>query len=300
MTTGEPVWRHRDAARFWDSHVGAGPRGTPAYRGGRVYTFGATGIVNALDAADGTVVWSRNAASDTDTEVPGFGFTSSPLVVDDVVIVAVAGRLVAYDAVTGDPRWFGPEGGGGYSSPHLLTIAGVAQVLLLNGAGATSVAPGEACRIMPSRPPPGKPRSRPGGPRKSLILKADIVLARHNGARSGTVAWPEWRADGTREGKAAPGSYSSASGEDSTSPSLVEVEHQVEVQVQVEIEERKRPRSFPLQEPRQVRRPGGALRGGVVLEGAPAEPTPPGSRPCYPSPSSSPSSAAGGAGGVTV
>ena len=143
VTTGEPVWRHRDAARFWDSHVGAGPRGTPAYRGGRVYTFGATGIVNALDAADGTVVWSRNAASDTDTEVPGFGFTSSPLVVDDIVIVAVAGRLVAYDAVTGDPRWFGPEGGGGYSSPHLLTIAGVAQVLLLNGAGATSVAPAD-------------------------------------------------------------------------------------------------------------------------------------------------------------
>jgi hypothetical protein len=143
VTTGEPVWRHRDAARFWDSHVGAGPRGTPAYRGGRVYTFGATGIVNALDAADGTVVWSRNAASDTDTEVPGFGFTSSPLVVDDVVIVAVAGRLVAYDAVTGDPRWFGPEGGGGYSSPHLLTIAGVAQVLLLNGAGATSLTPAD-------------------------------------------------------------------------------------------------------------------------------------------------------------
>ena len=143
VTTGEPVWRHRDAARFWDSHVGAGPRGTPTYRGGRVYTFGATGIVNALDAADGSLVWSRNAASDTETEAPDFGFTSSPLVVDDVLIVAVAGRLVGYDAVTGDPRWFGPKGSGGYSSPHLLTIAGVAQVLLLNGAGATSVAPAD-------------------------------------------------------------------------------------------------------------------------------------------------------------
>jgi hypothetical protein len=144
VTTGEPVWRHRDAARFWDSHVGAGPRGTPACHGGRVYTLGATGIVNALDAADGAVVWSRNAASDTDTEVPEFGFTSSPLVVDVVVIVAVAGRLVAYDTATGELRWSGPEGGGGgYSSPHLLTIDGVAQVLLLNGAGATSVAPAD-------------------------------------------------------------------------------------------------------------------------------------------------------------
>ncbi len=143
VTTGEPVWRHRDGARFWDSHVGAGPRGTPACSGGRVYTLGATGIVNALDAADGAVVWSRSAASDTDKEIPEFGFTSSPLAVDDVVIVAVAGQLVAYDTATGHPRWSGPEHGGGYSSPHLLMIDGVAQVLLLNGAGATSVAPAD-------------------------------------------------------------------------------------------------------------------------------------------------------------
>ena len=143
VTTGEPVWRHRDTSRFWDSHVGAGPRGTPACSGGRVYTLGATGIVNALGAADGAVVWSRNAASDTDKKVPEFGFTSSPLVVDGVVIVAVGGQLVAYDSATGDRRWSGPDRGGGYSSPHLLTIDGVAQVLLLGGAGATSVAPAD-------------------------------------------------------------------------------------------------------------------------------------------------------------
>ncbi len=140
-TTGKPVWTHRNAARFWESNGGAGPRGTPALHNGRVYAFGATGILNALDAGNGAVVWTRNAASDTGTKVPGWGFSSSPLVVDDVVIVAAAGRLAAYDLATGAPRWRSPDDGMSYSSPHLLTIGGEAEVLLLSAAGATSVAP---------------------------------------------------------------------------------------------------------------------------------------------------------------
>ncbi len=141
LTTGRPVWRHGDAARFWESNAGAGPRGTPTLSNGRVYTFGATGIVNVLDALNGSVIWSRNAAIDTKTKVPTWGFASSPLVVRNVVIVAAAGALAAYDLATGNPRWFGPTGGRGYSSPHLSTIGGVDQVLLLNGEGAISVSP---------------------------------------------------------------------------------------------------------------------------------------------------------------
>jgi len=142
-TTGKPVWAHRDAARFWESNAGAGPRATPTLHDGHVYTFGATGIVNALDAANGAVLWSRNAASDTGMKVPGWGFASSPLVLGDIVIVAASGKLVAYDVATGTPRWFGPNGGDSYSSPHLLTIDGVPQILLMSAIGATSVAPAD-------------------------------------------------------------------------------------------------------------------------------------------------------------
>jgi outer membrane protein assembly factor BamB len=143
VSTGEPVWRHRDAVRFWESNGGAGPRATPTLSKNRVYAFGATGILNALDAGHGKVVWSRNAASDTRRKVPDWGFTSSPLVVDDVVIVAVSGTLAAYDVDTGKPRWVGPQRGGTYSSPHLATIDGVQQVLLLSPPGAISVAPAD-------------------------------------------------------------------------------------------------------------------------------------------------------------
>jgi outer membrane protein assembly factor BamB len=143
LTTGEPVWAHRDTARFWESNGGPGPRATPTLHNGRVYTFGATGILNALDAGNGAVVWSRNAASDTGVKVPGWGFAGSPLVVGATVVVAAAGKLVAYDLATGAPRWFGPDGGDSYSSPHLVTIDGVAQILLMSGVGATSVAPAD-------------------------------------------------------------------------------------------------------------------------------------------------------------
>jgi len=143
LKTGEPVWRHRDAARFWESNAGAGPRATPTLSNGRVYTLGGTGILNALDARDGSVVWSRNAASDTGRKVPDWGIASSPLVVGDVVIAATAGSLAAYDAATGKPRWFGPKGGYGYSSPQLSTIDGVAQIVLVNGPGAIGVAPSD-------------------------------------------------------------------------------------------------------------------------------------------------------------
>src|SRR5579862_6266525 len=143
LTTGAPVWRHSDATRFWESNGGAGPRGTPTFHNGRIYTFGATGMLNALDARDGTIVWSRNAAADTHKKIPMWGFASSPLVLGDSVIIATAGVLAAYDLATGNPRWIGPDGTSGYSSPQLVTIDGVEQILLLSSSGVTSVAPAD-------------------------------------------------------------------------------------------------------------------------------------------------------------
>jgi outer membrane protein assembly factor BamB len=141
VKTGDPVWRHRDVTRFWEANAGAGPRATPTLHDGRVYSFGGTGILNALDAGDGSVIWTRNAATDTGKEVPYWGFASSPVVVDDVVVIAASGMLAGYDLATGEPRWSGPKKGGGYSSPHVATIDGVTQVLLLDGTGAISLAP---------------------------------------------------------------------------------------------------------------------------------------------------------------
>ena len=147
VSTGAPVWMHRDAARFYESNGGPGPRGTPTLSNGRAYAFGATGILNVLDASTGRKVWSRNVAADTGIRIPDWGFSSSPLLTNDAVIVAAAGTLVAYDRASGAPRWTGPRGGAGYSSPHAVTLNGVPQIVLLDGHGATSVSPADGSKL---------------------------------------------------------------------------------------------------------------------------------------------------------
>jgi len=202
LTTGEPVWAHRDPARFWESNGGPGPRGTPTLSHGRAYTLGATGILNVLNADDGAVVWSRNAASDTGMKTPQWGFASSPLVTGDMVIAATAGQLIAYDLASGARRWTGPAHGASYSSPHLATIDGIQQVLLLSEAGLTSVALADGALLW-EHPWPGYPIVQP-----ALTADGDILISvtdssgtRRLGVAHGPSGWtvaPRWTSNGLK------------------------------------------------------------------------------------------------------
>ena len=170
LGTGKPIWRHSDHARFYESNGGPGPRATPTIFNGRVYTQGATGIVNVLDAATGAVVWTRNSVSDASTKVPGWGIAGSPLVVNDLVIVSASGSLVAYDLASGNPRWLSPSSAAGYSSPQLVTINGVQQIVLLNSNGAISVSPADG-KLLWEHKWEGVPIVQPGvAPNGDLLI----------------------------------------------------------------------------------------------------------------------------------
>ena len=146
LATGKPVWAHKDPVRFWESNGGAGPRATPEIGDGHLYTVGATGIVNALDAATGQKLWSRTATDDTGSKMPYWAFTSSPVVSRDLVIV-YAGGLVAYDRGTGALRWVSKTRRGTYSSPHPATIHGVEQLVQQNGDGAFGISPVDGTQL---------------------------------------------------------------------------------------------------------------------------------------------------------
>jgi hypothetical protein len=100
------------------------------------------------------------------------------LVIDDLVIVAVSGQLAAYDVRTGNARWVGPAGGAGYSSPHLATIDGVPQILLLRGSRTISVAPADGKLLWEhSSGQPSVGIVQPGlvGDRDVLIVAGDAM-----------------------------------------------------------------------------------------------------------------------------
>jgi len=147
LTDGSPVWKYKYKARFEESHAGPGPRSTPTLSGNHLFSLGATGILNALDASTGSVIWSRNAAEDTGIEIPQWGFAGSPLISGDFVIAGLAGKMTAYDISTGSPKWTGPDGGSGYSSPQLFNLNGVPQVIFMSKSGAVSIEPGSGKEI---------------------------------------------------------------------------------------------------------------------------------------------------------
>jgi outer membrane protein assembly factor BamB len=149
--TGEEIWAHLDKARFWDGQAGAGPRGTPTFHDGRLYTYGATGLLDCLDATTGKLLWQRDVVKGTAAPMPMWGYSSSPLVVDGRVIVFAGGPddkgIVAYDAESGGPAWHSASGPISYSTAQLVNVDGQAQALLLTDMGVVAVDPADGKRL---------------------------------------------------------------------------------------------------------------------------------------------------------
>jgi outer membrane protein assembly factor BamB len=140
--TGEQVWAHAEEARHEDVRSGAGPRATPTYHAGKVFTLGGTGIVNVLDAVTGQMLWRVDLKEIAGVSNTDFGLVTSPLVVGDKVILhpgsKTGPRLVALAVASGSKLWAVGPGDGSYSSPQLVTLHGVPQVLVYVNEGLCS------------------------------------------------------------------------------------------------------------------------------------------------------------------
>jgi outer membrane protein assembly factor BamB len=155
LFTGRLLWAHTDRARFFQWQGGEGPRATPTVDGGRVFTYGSTGILNCLDAATGQRVWSRAVLTENALENIEWGMSTSPLVVDGLVIVT-GGKtegpvLFAYDRETGGPRWKAGRDFASYASPIVATLAGRRVILSNNATSLAACDPADGAVLMEYR-----------------------------------------------------------------------------------------------------------------------------------------------------
>jgi outer membrane protein assembly factor BamB len=145
--TGAERWVRTYPSRFFESMGGVGPRATPTLADSRLFTLGAQGVLLCLDPVTGEVLWKRELKTDAGRDPPIWGFSSSSLVVGDVVVVHGGGEgdkgLLAYDVATGEVRWSIPAGDHTYGSPHLAHIAGKPIVLMHSNFGLHAVDPEE-------------------------------------------------------------------------------------------------------------------------------------------------------------
>jgi len=136
ILTGKLLWEHADTARFASSLGDVGPRSTPTISGGRVFTFGATGITNCLDLATGRLIWQRAMSKDAPKGRPEWGYACSPLILDDKVIVSGGQSheksVFAYHVTDGGLAWRNGSQPAEYASPAFLTLAGVPQIVSFN------------------------------------------------------------------------------------------------------------------------------------------------------------------------
>jgi outer membrane protein assembly factor BamB len=139
VTSGRAVWSHSDEARFNTVIAGEGPRATPTISSNRVYTLGATGILNCFDLGTGRRIWSQDTLKDNDAKMPEWGLASSPLVTSGLVVASVGGKngrsLVAYRAENGEFAWGAGQGAADYSSPLEADLLGERQIVIFNGFG---------------------------------------------------------------------------------------------------------------------------------------------------------------------
>lgn len=140
-----------------ERELSKGPKATPVYHRGGLYTVGVTGTISAYDAETGRLRWRREPKGGMKEAYPVFGMAISPLVAGDLLVAPVGGsthsKLTAFDVATGAVRWewgaanLHPELGLGYSSPVLAEIGGARQILFWSGRDLIGLAP-ESGRVL--------------------------------------------------------------------------------------------------------------------------------------------------------
>ncbi len=130
--SGKTVWEHKysaplqaaDGAKY-ETGFGRGPNATPLLAGDRLITVGFTGKLFCLNAADGKVVWSHDLLADFGATFLQFGYSASPLLYKDSLILPIGAKgrsIIALGLADGKERWSSGDFENSYSTPILVNV----------------------------------------------------------------------------------------------------------------------------------------------------------------------------------
>jgi outer membrane protein assembly factor BamB len=139
--TGKTLWEHTTPMTFHSDaagDMGNGPYSTPLIVGDRLFTTGVAGRMQAIDKKTGKLLWTQDLWQEHKGTRLMYGYSSSPIAYHDTVIVPVGGRgkaVMAFKQQDGSVAWARNDFGNAYSSPLLINVDGLEQlVVLMDGA----------------------------------------------------------------------------------------------------------------------------------------------------------------------
>ena len=137
--SGKVLWQEVYPAQFVVTGVSSrhpGTRSSPVVAEGKLCVLGVGGILSCVDAATGKVLWRKQSAADYLDTAYQFESSMSPIVVEGLCVAYVGGKgqgaLIAFDLASGQPKWKYTGDAPAPSSPVLMTVEGVRQIVTIN------------------------------------------------------------------------------------------------------------------------------------------------------------------------
>lgn len=137
--SGRQLWKHSYPSSLDDNYYEGGPATTPTVDGTRVFTLGKRGNLLCLEAASGRLVWERNLVDQIPVAKPEWGFSGSPVVVGDLLVVNAGRSGVALNKSTGATVWSSGTNAAGYATPVVYHTGADRSLALFTGEGLVGV-----------------------------------------------------------------------------------------------------------------------------------------------------------------
>jgi len=175
---GKSLWTRDYPASYHDDFgFDEGPRATPTISDGKVFTFGAEGVVQSLDFDTGKKLWSANAKAELEAPKGFFGMACSPLVEGNAVLLNIGGAngagIVAFDKTSGKLLWKSTDDGASYSSPVAATLNGRRYAFFFTRRGLVALDPSNGREFFDF---PWRPRIRASVSAATPLVIDDLVF----------------------------------------------------------------------------------------------------------------------------